>query len=141
MTRVDEGSALLLRLRFSPVDRAAIQSDLVKPDRIGHDKIGGDRRTPKTIGTDDHWYHRYYRLPTLAIAQYKLHHVACAGTSKPPPQGTKFTLHQLTCLRSVRSPSDALRCEFAVFRLATKSRICASLQSNSCAVMDPRNTS
>ena len=72
---VDEGSALLLRLRFSPVDRAAIQSDLIKPDRIGHDKIGGDRRTPKTIGTDDHWYHRYYRLPTLAIAQYKLHHV------------------------------------------------------------------
>ena len=58
---------------FSPVDHAAIQSDLVKPDRIGHDKIGGDRRTPKTIGTDDHWYHHHYRLPTLAIAQYRLH--------------------------------------------------------------------
>ena len=36
---VDEVSALLLRLRFSPVDRVAIQSNLVKPDRIGHHEI------------------------------------------------------------------------------------------------------
>ena len=51
---VHEVPALLLRLRFSPVDRVAIQTDLVKSDRIGHHKIGGDRRTPKTIRADDH---------------------------------------------------------------------------------------
>ena len=52
---VDEGSALLLRLRFGPIDRVAVERDLAQPDRVGDDEIGGDRGGPRPIGTDDHW--------------------------------------------------------------------------------------
>src|SRR5208337_2175333 len=52
---VDEASSLLLRLGLGPVDRIAIERDLVKLDRVGHDEIGGDRGGPRTVRAGDHW--------------------------------------------------------------------------------------
>ena len=43
---VDEGPALLLQLRFGPIDRVAVERDLAQPDRVGDDEIGGDRGGP-----------------------------------------------------------------------------------------------
>ena len=65
----------------------------------------------------------------------------CADTNEPRPQGRNSRYISSRVSVAFAVPSDALKCEFAVFLLATKSRICASLQSNSCAVMDPRNSS
>jgi hypothetical protein len=46
---VDEGSSVLLRLSLAPVDRIAVQCDLVEYDRVGNDKIEGYRGNPRTI--------------------------------------------------------------------------------------------
>ena len=54
---VDEASSLLLRLELGPVDRVAVERDLVEPDRLGHDEIGGDRGRPGTVGARDHGLH------------------------------------------------------------------------------------
>ena len=50
---VHEIPVSLLRLRFSPVDDVANESNLVKPDHVDHHKIVGDRQIPKTIRTND----------------------------------------------------------------------------------------
>ncbi len=54
---VDEASSLLLRLGLGPVDRVVIEGDLVEPDRLGDDEIGGDRGRPGTVGAGDHGLH------------------------------------------------------------------------------------
>ena len=51
---IDEAPSLLLRLTFAPVEDVSVQRDLLEPDRIGDDEIGGDGRPPKTIRARDH---------------------------------------------------------------------------------------
>jgi hypothetical protein len=51
---IEEASSLLLRLSFAPIEDVSVQRDLLEPDRIGDDAIGGDWRRPKTIRAYGH---------------------------------------------------------------------------------------
>jgi hypothetical protein len=62
---VDEASSILLRLSFAPIEDVPVQRDLLEPDRIGDDEIGGYGRPPKTIRARGH-----RSSPVLAIGLY-----------------------------------------------------------------------
>jgi hypothetical protein len=51
---VDESSSLFLRLSLAPIDRFAVERDLLEADRVSDDEVRGYGRRPKTKGARSH---------------------------------------------------------------------------------------
>ena len=51
---VDESPSLHLRLGLAPVDRLAVERDLLETDRVGDNEVGSDGGCPEAIGADGH---------------------------------------------------------------------------------------